>query len=75
VPAAGRTSRQAGRLLAPSVRSRGTIRPAPAFRSRTPPSPADEPDGKEGNTRMNSVIYLVGLVVIVLAILSFVGLA
>lgn len=36
-----------------------------------PPCPRKSP--REGNI-MNSIIYLVGLVVIVLAILSFVGL-
>lgn len=30
---------------------------------------------RQGGTDMNSIIYLVGLVVIIIAILSFVGLA
>jgi hypothetical protein len=33
------------------------------------------PTRHKGNTKMNGIIYLVGLVVIVLAILSWIGLA
>lgn len=54
---------------------RGTTRGGATFHPRRCAGSAAHPcKGKQGVSHLNGIIYLVGLVVVVLAILSFIGL-